>query len=480
MTIQQIKNTLTELFKSQFKTPPTNTQPLPRSGSDRIYFRLSSNEHSVIGAYNEDLKENEAFFSFTKTFKKLNINVPSLLEISTDRKHYLISDLGNETLFHTIQNNNVTTTGKSTLCYLKKSLEKLIDIQLEGAKNIDFTKCYPREAFDRQAIHWDLNYFKYEFLKLASISFDEQKLEDDFNTLANYLLSVNSNYFMFRDFQSRNIMIIENEPWFIDYQGGRKGPLQYDLASLLFSPKTALNNSKKEILLDFYTNKLGEKMVLNKDEFIQQYYGFVLIRILQALGAYGFRGLYEKKSNFRRSIPQAIQNLNYLLNNKQLPIHLPEIERIIHTLQQSKWAKIIEIPSDKLTLRVSSFSYKKGIPDDPSDNGGGFAFDCRGLPNPGRLEEYKAYSGLDENVQTYLEKYDEVIKFQQNIRQLVEISLKEYIKRGFNHLCVNFGCTGGQHRSVYNAEKFATWAANNFPVNVVITHNEMNNWKRDE
>jgi len=480
MNIASIKNTLSELFISHFGFVPSKIIQLPGSGSERIYFRISSEKQTVIGAYNANVKENEAFFSFTQTFKELKINVPEIFIISQDQQHYLQSDLGDETLFHSIKKNKNTKEGKSVLCHIKKSLHHLISIQIEGGKHIDFSKCYPRPAFDAQSILWDLNYFKYEFLKLAKVPFDEQALEDDFKTITNYLSETPSDYFMYRDFQSRNIMIKADEPWFIDYQGGRKGPLQYDLASMLYSPKTALNSIQKEALLDFYIKELNEKIEIDPLDFTNRYYGFVLIRILQALGAYGYRGIFEKKSNFISSIPLAIVNLYDLFTDKKFRIALPELEKIVDHLSQSEWSKTIEIPNNKLTLRIVSFSYKNGIPTDPSENGGGFVFDCRGLQNPGRYEEYKSLSGLDDNVIDYLEKYDEVKQFHENVKNLVAISIEEYLKRGFNHLCINFGCTGGQHRSVYNAEKIAQWAANNFPVKVVLIHQEMEKWKRNE
>lgn len=480
MNLKDTNNKLADLFKIHTGYYPDEVVKLPGSGSDRVYFRLKKGELSLIGAYNQDVHENVAFFSFTQTFTELEIKVPQLLAVDSDQQHYLLSDLGNDTLFHRIKKTMLSEDERPMLCIIKKSLRQLIAMQIKGGKAIDFSKCYPREHFDKQSIFWDLNYFKYEFLKLTGTPFDEQKLEDDFNKLAEFLLKTPSDYFMFRDFQSRNIMIIDNEPWFIDYQGGRRGPLQYDLASLLFSPKTQLTETKREVLLDFYLLNLNNYITVDENLFKKQYYGFVLIRILQALGAYGFRGIFEKKSNFRYSIPHAIHNLKHLFDNDHIEIDLPEIEKIVNYLSNSEWAESFRLNEDQLTVRITSFSYKKGIPDDPSENGGGFVFDCRGLPNPGRYPEYRASSGLDENVISYLENYDEVKTFQENIRKVVSTSLEEYLRRGFNHLCVNFGCTGGQHRSVYNAEKFAQWVENNYAVEVVLIHTEMKNWKKDE
>ena len=478
-----LKNTieiLSGLFEKQTGYAPESINKLPESGSYRSYFRLIKGEISFIGAYNEDVRENEAFFSFTQTFTDLNIRVPELLQIAPNRQHYLLSDLGNDTLFHRIEKRTLDEDERPSLCIIKKSLRQLIQMQIKGGEAIDFSKCYPRGSFDQQSIFWDLNYFKYEFLKLTGTPFDEQKLENDFHTLADFLLQAPADYFMFRDFQSRNIMIIDNDPWFIDYQGGRRGPLQYDLASLLYSPKTKLSEIKREVLLDFYVMNLNNYLSINEAQFKKQYYGFVLIRILQALGAYGFRGIFEKKSNFRNSIPEAIRNLNRLFEKDRIEIDLPELQQIVTCLNESEWAESYKPSTEQLTIRVTSFSYKKGIPDDPTENGGGFVFDCRGLPNPGRYPEYSSYSGLNEKVINYLEEFDEVAEFQNNVRKVTETSINEYLRRGFNHLCVNFGCTGGQHRSVYHAEKFAEWVRNNFPAEVFLIHTEMKNWKEDE
>jgi len=480
MITKRTTDILASLFELRFQKKPDSVEPLPRSGSDRIYYRLKTGEQSAIGAFNPDIKENEAFLSFTQTFHKLGIKVPSLLAIAPDRQHYLISDLGKDTLYDRICKCPKTEEGKSTLCLIKEVLPGLLKMQIEGARAIDFEKCYPRKAFDRQSITWDLNYFKYEFLKLTQTPFDEQALEDDFNKLTDYLMLAPSDYFMHRDFQSRNIMLVDNEPWFIDYQGGRKGPLQYDLASLLFSPKTGLNNTQREVMLEIYMNRLENYLEFDREEFVGFFYGFALIRILQAMGAYSFRGIFEGKPNFRSSIPYAIKNLEFLVENNLLKIDLPEIKKIISYLIQSEWSKKFELTEDKLTIRVTSFSYKKGIPFDPSENGGGFVFDCRGLPNPGRLKEYQKLSGQDEPISNYLEQYEQVKIFQEHVRKIVEISIKEYLQRGFNHLTVSFGCTGGQHRSVYHAENFARWVGNNFPVRVVLIHTEKANWKQDE
>lgn len=463
------KHILSSLFELKFGGKPLSADQLPKSGSDRVYYRIKNDEYSAIGAFNSDVNENEAFFSFSNTFSEIGINVPDIYAISPDRKYYLISDLGNETLFDIIRRND---QGKAILCRIRDILMDLLKIQIIGSKKIDFDKSYPIKSFDRQSILWDLNYFKYDFLKLTGIPFNEMDLEKDFNTLAAYLLEANSFYFMYRDFQSRNIIVHDNKTWYIDYQGGRKGPLQYDLASLLYSPKTGLNETQREVMLEYYLNHLDGYIKVNHDEFREFYYSFVLIRILQALGAYGFRGIHEKKLNFRKSIPEAVKNLNHLFDEGLIKPALPEISAIAKRLSDSSFSKKYELSDNVLTIRITSFSYKNGIPEDPSENGGGFVFDCRGLPNPGRYPEYKNFYGDDKEVIDYLEQFDEIAQFQNNVRNITAISIKEYISRGFDHLCVNFGCTGGQHRSVYNAEKFAEWVKNNFNVRIVLMHIE--------
>jgi aminoglycoside/choline kinase family phosphotransferase len=470
---QKITSRLSLLFKELNGSVPDVVEALPRSGSDRIYFRLKTEGFSVIGAFNADVSENEAFFSFTDAFSAMGVNVPAILKISDCKKYYLLTDLGNETLFELIQNEKGISGEKKSLCYIKEVLKALIKMQVQGAEKIDFSKCYPVGTFDEQAIMWDLNYFKYLFLKPAGIGFNEYLLENDFNALSAYLLKAPANFFMFRDFQSRNIMIKDKQVWFIDYQGGRKGPLQYDVASLLFSPKTGLNKTQREVLLNYYIDELEDEIEIDRYEFTRHYYGFVLIRILQALGAYGFRGIIEQKKGFKSSIPVAVSNLKYLFDKNLIKIDLPEIKNIVEIISRSEWACVFAPNPNKLTVRVSSFSYKNGIPPDPSENGGGFVFDCRGLPNPGRLEKYRSFNGTEKIIIDYLEQYREVAEFQKYARQIVSISINEYIERGFDHLCVNFGCTGGQHRSVYNAEVFSHWVENNFPVNVVLVHKQI-------
>ena len=325
---------------------------------------------------------------------------------------------------------------------------------------------------------WDLHYFKYYFLKLAQIPFDEQLLEDDFNAFADYLQQAESDYFLYRDFQSRNIMVTENGPAFIDYQGGRRGALQYDLASLLYDAKADLPHEVREELLDFYISKLKEKTNIDEHAFRDFFTGYVLIRIMQAMGAYGFRGFYEKKEHFLKSIPYAIENLKYILNNFSLPVKLPALMEALEQVTLSE--KLQQISnSTQLTISINSFSFRRGIPVDSSGHGGGFVFDCRCIHNPGRYDEYKSKTGLSPEVIAFFEKEDEMGAYLESVFTLADQSVQKYLKRGFKNLMFNFGCTGGQHRSVYCAENLALYLRKNYPVKVELKHMEMPAWPRE-
>ncbi len=467
------KNEIIQLFEQHFNEKVDNVKVLPASGSYREYCRLSNSSRTVIGAFNNDLKENAAFLSFTSHFKKNEIPVPEVFAVSNDLKKYLLEDLGDITLFDFLS----TTREKEgfseqIISEYKKVLRLLPKIQIVAGKNLDYSVCYPRAAFDKTSMMWDLNYFKYYFLKLAKIQFDEQALEDDFQTFSNYLLSADSNYFLYRDFQSRNVMLKDERVYFIDYQGGRKGALQYDLASMLYDGKADIPESVRKQLFDLYIAELKKYIPVNDEKFESFFKGFVLIRIMQAMGAYGFRGFYEKKEHFLKSIPFALKNLEYLLKNIKLPVDIPELFNVLNQLTHSEVLKKIGSSEKTLTVTVTSFSYKKGYPVDNSGNGGGHVFDCRALNNPGRYAEYQTLTGKDLEVQEFLEKKSEIGIFLNTVKLIVDQSVKTYIDRGFTNLSVSFGCTGGQHRSVYSAEKMAEHLRNNFPVNVVLIHRE--------
>ncbi len=458
------------LFKNYFNIEPETINALPRSGSARQYVRFSHGIHSALVVFNLNNYENEAFFSFTNHFINCKIRVPKILAIHSDRQHYLIEDLGPVSLY------DVTIPLKGQLTNTVKNLYStvltdLIQIQVKAGANIDYALCYPVQSFDRQAIMWDLNYFKYNFLKLAGVDFDEYRLEKDFETLADYLTHNQLEGFMFRDFQSRNILLKDNEPYYIDYQGGRRGPLLYDVASLLYQARAQFSEALRDELFEVYLEELQKYYAFNKHLIYKQFKKFALIRTLQVLGAYGFRGFFEKKPHFIDSIPFAIQNLSQLIHSGSIEISLPSITEISHQLNITQ----IKVSDPEiLTILVYSFSYRKGIPGDPSGNGGGFVFDCRGVNNPGQFAEYQHLTGKDQPVIDFFKDKSRIDTFLHDIIQTVTPSIDTYLQRGFKHLMVSFGCTGGQHRSVYCAQNFAEYVHNNFPVKVILCHREQN------
>ena len=468
-----VKDQLISLFEQWSKEKIINYTPLPISGSDRRYFRISGKTKSAIGVSNSDIKENTAFLSFTKHFLAKGLPMPELYGENAKKNIYLLQDLGDETLFSFLTKKRKTDGFSEELVSVyKKVIEVLPKFQLEGGKDLDYSVCYPRKNFDKQSMLWDLHYFKYYFLKLAKIPFDEQALEDDFNKFSDFLIQTDCNYFLYRDFQSRNIMLYDDEPFFIDYQGGRKGALQYDLASLLYDAKADIPPEIRNQLLDYYINVISQYKEINQEEFKTFFRGYVLIRILQALGAYGFRGFYEKKEHFLLSIPFALKNLSELLKTIALPIDIPVLLDVIHRITLSEELNFISKHNDKLKVTIYSFSYKKGLPSDFSGNGGGFVFDCRALHNPGRYDEYKQLTGKDQPVIDFLFKEIEVSTFLNNVFSLVEQSVDLYLKRNFTNLMVSFGCTGGQHRSVYCAEALAKYLKNKYNILVELIHRE--------
>lgn len=444
---------LSELFKLTFGNSPDKIVKLPPSGSYRQYFRLLSVDSSVIGAYNEDRAENIAFLSFSKHFFNKHLPVPQILAEDLDKNVYLIEDLGDTMLLDHIQELNYPReVQQGVIDMYKLVLEELPRFQVQGTEGLDYSLSYPRHAFDRQSMMWDLNYFKYYFLKLAKVPFNEQLLENDFETFVDYLLTADCNYFLYRDFQSRNVMIKDGKPFFIDYQGGRKGAIHYDIGSILFEAKTNLPANVRQVLLDHYIESLNKYLPVSKESFMHHYYGYVYIRLMQAMGAYGFRGLYEKKELFLQSIPLALNHLEWLLFNVTLPVQLPELTKVFEYLIQSDYIRQLAKSELLLTVQINSFSYKNGIPSDESGNGGGFVFDCRSVHNPGRYDEYKELNGKDEPVQDFFRRENEMIEFLEHVYSLTDRSVEKYLDRGFTSLMVNFGCTGGQHRSVYSAE----------------------------
>ena len=461
------------LFEKTFGEKVTDIEVLPPSGSYREYCRLISENRRVIGAWNEDDKENRAFIEFSKALRGSGINVPEIYGEETGKHIYLQQDLGNTTLFQFLSDvREKDGFSPEIIDVYRKVVAQLPHIQVKAGQNINYDYCYPRDAFDRQSMMWDLNYFKYYFLKLAKIAFDEQSLEDDFQRFTDYLLEVERDFFLYRDFQSRNVMLMDGEPWFIDYQGGRKGALQYDLASLLYDSKADIPQPVRDELLESYLDELEKYHPVNRKDFREYFYGYVLIRMMQSMGAYGFRGFYEKKEHFLKSIPYALENLVVVLDKFSFPVELPELEKVLRSLPQSETLKKIASKQDEMTVRITSFSYKKGVPQDPSGNGGGYVFDCRAVHNPGRYEQYKTLTGKDPEVIAFFEEESEMENFLRPVFNLVDQSVEKYLERKFNHLMVNFGCTGGQHRSVYAAERLSEHLKNKYPVRVVTFHRE--------
>jgi len=466
-----IQEKITALYESWAGESVTSILPLTRTASNRSYFRITSANKKAIGTYGPDAKENTAFVSFTKTFYQKGLPVPELYAEDLSQKIYIQEDLGATTLYRFLLENKGDFSELLMETY-KKVLAGLARIQVEGTRDLDYSVAYPRPDFDRQSMQWDLNGFKYFFLKLAGITFDEQALENDFNTLTEFLLSAERQYFMYRDFQARNIMLKNGEPYFIDYQGGRRGALHYDPASLLFQPKAEIPFAIREALVAYYLEVIAEMIPVDREKFMDHFYGYVLIRRIQAFGTYGQRGLHERLEYFVNSLPLALQDIKWVLDNKELPIELPELFRVLRAaIDDPRFQPAETKPDNKfLTVRVNSFSYKFGHPQDPSGHGGGFVFDCRFINNPGRYEPCKKLTGRDEPVITFLKENSNMADYLHNIYHIVDEAVENYIERKFTNLMVSFGCTGGQHRSVYAADMLAAHLEQKYGVKVELSH----------
>ena len=471
---QKIKDLCIGLFEKWSGEAAESFVALPPSGSDRHYFRIKGGGKTAIAALNKDKKENLAFITFSRHFKKADFNVPEIYLTDEANDLYLQEDLGDETLFSLLSRlrGDSKTFPETIVPVYKEILSTLPHFQISAAKDLDYSVCYPRSHFDRQSMMWDLNYFKYYFLKLAKISFDEQELENDFQTFCDYLLKSDDEYFLYRDFQSRNIMLKDDKTWFIDYQGGRKGALQYDLASLIYDAKAHIPQNLRQEFLEHYIKELNKIHPVDSKLFRSRYYAFVLIRIMQAMGAYGFRGFYEKKEHFLLSIPYALDNLEWILNNIDLPLEIPNLLNVLKKLPKSKYLRSLSISPSPLSIDVASFSYKRGIPIDTSGHGGGYVFDCRAIENPGKLEKFKHKTGLNPEVADYLNNLESSKLFFDSIKNLADIHIKKYMERKFEHLMLNFGCTGGQHRSVYFAQRLGDYIKSKYNLKVTIRHIE--------
>lgn len=473
------------LFREWRGEAPAEVSPVAGDGSARRYWRLTGADGATaVGAYGPDRDENRAFFSFTGTFREAGLPVPALYGVDESAGVWLLEDLGDTTLFNAVEaarGPGEDEFPEAMMPLYRRVLELLPRFQVEGGRAIDFRAAYPRAAFDRQSILWDLNYFKYHFLKLAHVPFHEARLERDFGRLARFLLRTDTGHFLYRDLQSRNIMVRDGangpEPWFIDYQGGRRGALQYDVASLLYDAKANLGEERRRLLLDHYLTALTCEHPVERDEFLERWPGYVLVRILQALGAYGYRGFFERKPRFLQSVPYAAANLAGLLD-RGLPLDIPELRGALeHIVDRWHGEAVVPAEAGVLTISTGSFRFSGGYPHDASGHGGGYVFDCRGLPNPGREPAYRSLTGLDPETVEFLEARVEVQEFWERVRRLVDAHVAEYRDRGFERMSVYFGCTGGQHRSVYFAERLAAHVRAAFPeVRVSVVHRERAEW----
>lgn len=475
----KINNTeqLEALCAKHFGKNPKHIEKLPLSGSSREYFRIETeDEPTIIATHGYEIRENKAFISFADSLSDAKLPVPKVLETSDDYHWYLQTYIEGETLFDILEKHRLPdgTPDQYTIELYKKVIKQLPKFQIIGAKSINFNNCYPREKFDRQSIIWDLNYFKYYFLKTTHTVFDEQLLENDFVTLCNYLCEAPSEFFMYRDFQSRNIIIAtDGEPYFVDFQGGRYGALQYDIASLLYDGKAAIPPEIRSELLEYYIIELKKYQNIDEQKFREMFAAFAYVRIMQACGSYGYRGFLENKPHFLNSIPPAMRNISYLLDNHPLPIKIPHLEQCLRSISQNEKLLNFQVSKNTLTVTVMSFSYRKGIPYDPTGNGGGYVFDCRAIHNPGRYKKYIDKNGKSPEVIEFFAQEPEMAEFVKLTQQVVELSVKKYLKRGYQNLSVLFGCTGGQHRSVYCAERMAEFLRDNYPQVIVnLSHRE--------
>jgi aminoglycoside/choline kinase family phosphotransferase len=479
---------LTKLFEQHFHSQVEQVEPLQGElgGSGRRIIRLSGAQHTAIGILYNVREENAAFLEFSRHFRRHGLPVPEIYAEALQQGAYLEEDLGDTTLFEFLSaHRDGAAVARPAVDAYRQVVAVLPRFQVEAGRDLNYNMCYPRESFDRQSIAWDLNYFKYYFLRLAGIPFNEQALEDDFARLTDFLLGTDHDYFLYRDFQSRNVMWRNARPFFVDYQGGRRGALQYDIASLLYDAKADLPPEVRQQLLDGYLGVLAGFVDFEREAFMQYYYAYVYVRIMQALGAYGFRGFYERKSHFLQSVPYALKNVRWLLHNVDLPIRLPTLTEAFRGMLASEKLQSLRFEPESeeppgvhsgagtLTLRIFSFSFHRGLPKDETGNGGGFVFDGRSLPNPGRQERFKSLTGKDAPVIDYLNQQESVHQFLASAQTLVDASIRNYQGRGFKNLMVSFGCTGGQHRSVYLAEQLAQRLGGRQGLEIVVRHREL-------
>ncbi len=479
--MEKVIQDIQQLFTASMGFAADSIRKLPPSGSDRIYFRVQSAGTSYIATYGRNVRENQTFVYFSEHFGHCGCPVPRILATNEENTIYLQEDLGVVSLL-----NKLDELGRTdeTLLLFRQALRALAHLQICGDNRLDYSRCITSREFGKGAIMADLLYFKYYFLDTLQLPYDKETLIEEFETLSQTLADTSHRYFMFRDFQSRNVMIREGKVHFIDYQGGMKGALQYDVASLLWQARAELPDNWKNSLLEYYMDCVESELstTIDRDRFTSQYNGYVLVRLLQVLGAYGFRGLFERKAHFLISIPLALANLKKFVAGNAPDPALKEFNRLLQLLVSGelmdRFKPVQATAETPLLVRINSFSYKKGIPPDTSGNGGGFVFDCRGILNPGRLEEYKKLTGRDIPVSDFLEQRTRMTDFMNSVYSLIDIAVEDYIKRGFHSLQVSFGCTGGQHRSVFAADSLTRHLKNKFKVKVETVHieQESKNW----
>lgn len=466
-----------QLFKVLNSMQDGLITPLPDSGSSRKYFRFAGKNRHAIGVFNENIAENEAFFSFASSLASIGVPVPEILIVSADRKFYLQTDLGDQTLFNILLNYSGKDFDDAILKLLVKAIRQMLVLQFKAVDIVDFKLSWPTAEYSQKTILDDLYYFKYYFLKVMhGLHFNEYLLDKEFESFAKRLAQAPSAYFMYRDFQSRNIMLHDDNLWFIDFQGARKGPLQYDLVSFLFQARAGIPDTVRDYLIELYIDELKLYTDPDKIEFRKFLPYFIYFRLFQVLGAYGFRGLIQKRPHFIQSIPFALKILADQLIKNELRHEFPYLNEVLSDALMLHEKTTIQTNQSKvLHIQLSSFSYKKGgIPVDYSGNGGGHVFDCRTLPNPGREEQYKKLTGKDISVIDFLEKCPEVTQFFDGVKIILKLSIDNYIDRNFNSLMISFGCTGGQHRSVYFAEKTFSWIQMLYPgVSIALKHHEL-------
>lgn len=477
--MEDILTHINNLYKTINSNEWDEISKIPQSGGDRVYFRILKGQQSWIATYNLNIKENETFIEFANHFYAKGLPVPKILAVSKDKSIYIQSDLGSVSLLEVLENEGKT---EHVFSLFQKSLSALAKLQIQGGAGLDYSYCLTSKEFGKHAILTDLLYYKYYFLDALQYPYDKQALINEFELLSDQLASKDLNHFLFRDFQSRNIIVSNDEVYFIDFQGGMQGGLSYDVASLLWQAKAELSNEWKEKLVDYYISEVQKLLPSKMDEakFKKQYNGFVLLRLLQVLGAYGFRGLFERKAHFLTSIPLGLNNLKNFLAVSPISNDTPVFAGILNWMVSDEVVQRFTPPvaneQTPLVVTINSFSYKKGLPKDETENGGGFIFDMRGILNPGRFDEYKKLAGVHKPVQDFLEQRTKMNTFLNSVWDLIDITVENYLERGFESLQINFGCTGGQHRSVYAAEQTARHLRNKYKVKVVLEHTNKDNW----